>query len=401
MPQVDSVLELTAHDQAPTAALGAPIRATISGLGVLPERADQLAVLVEELISEARSREPFSGSSDVIKIAIEVQGDVVAVTVTDFRIPVDSGSTSRLQSRRLAAMGFTDHLHIASHGRDGNVAVCRIAIGDENAANTDDIEQLDESAEPAQASAAVTIRTMKTSDVGSLIRCMFRCYGYSYPDDKLYQPESLRRLLKSGQMISVIAVAEDGEVVGHEAMTFASSVDRIPEAGRFVVDPRFRGHHLAERLADARAGLATELGIPGLWAECVTNHPASQLTEIHLGGHEVGLLIGGFVGDVEMAGLSVQTRGRMTLMAMYTPIDKSRKISSHVPEHLLPAFKRLTGRLDLQRKFVTAVNAPTGSTKITVDINLGFGVAHLRIDRIGRDLVSRIASEIGTLIAFE
>ncbi|MEI8080462.1 MAG: GNAT family N-acetyltransferase [Actinomycetes bacterium] len=401
MPQVDSVLELTAHDQAPTSALAAPVRATISGLGVDPQRADQLATLVGELISEARSREPFSGSPEAIKVAIEVEGDVVAVTVTDFRLPVNANSTSHLQSRRLAAMGFTDHLHIASHGRDGNVAVCRIGLNEEKAANTDEIQQLDDTVEPALPSAAIHIRAMTVADVDSLIRCMFRCYGYSYPDDKLYQRKSLRKLLKSGQMISVIGTADDGEVVGHEAMTFASSVDRIPEAGRFVVDPRYRGHHLAERLADARAGLATERGIPGLWAECVTNHPASQLTEIHLGGHEVGLLIGGFTDDVEMAGLNVETRGRMTLMAMYTPIDKSRKVVSNVPEHLVPAFKRLTERLDLMRKFSTNVHAPTGSTKLTADINLGFGVAHLRIDRIGRDLVSRVASEIGTLIAFE
>lgn len=74
----------------------------------------------------------------------------------------------------------------------------------------------------------------------------------------------LARAWRSGQIHSVVAVAPDGEVTGHIALTFDRTDDLVPEGGKLVVDPRYRGHHLAERLAAVRLDLARELGLSGI-----------------------------------------------------------------------------------------------------------------------------------------
>lgn len=403
MPNADTILELTVHDEVSSAAVGAAMRATITGLGLANDRATRVALVVEELVTESRAREANLGAIDTVKIMVDLHGDMVSIRVVDYRIPVSSADTRILSSRKLAAMGFIDRLHIANHGKEGNVAECRIRFQAPPDLASSGAEALDESTPAVSNDEAgkVEIRNMIPADVDGLIRCIFRCYGYSYRDEIIYQPTALRRLLRSGRMRSVVAVDQGGEVIGHASMTFASTTERIPEAGRLVVDPRYRGHHFAERLAAARAGVAADNGVPGLWAECVTNHVASQRNLIHLGAVEVGLLIGGSPSDVVTAGLASHNKGRRTLLAMYTLITTQEDPAANVTARLAPKLTELAQRLGTKRRVQTAIQPGTGHTKLTLELSMSAGVAHLRIDRIGADLVKRVAAELDSLIGFE
>ena len=248
----------------------------------------------------------------------------------------------------MAALGFVDELHIANHGRTGNVAECVVSVSapDEGIVG----EVLEENAPDAsdEEAASIDVRPMVPEDAVGLARCIYRCYGYSYKDHTLYEPRHIAQALRRGLMRSVVAVAPDGEVVGHSALFVQRPGDRVPEAGKLVVDPRFRGHHLAERMAAVRIDAADAHGIPGVWAQAVTNHPGSQKEVAHLGGLEVGLLIGASPATVVMAALDNANEGRRTLLAMYTPLER-RPQTIHVPPTHADLITDLAGGLGLDR----------------------------------------------------
>jgi len=378
----------------------------LTALGLRVERAGRVRTMVEELVLEARAREPFPGAgvdSSMVHIRLDQLGHNARVLVTDFRMPLQAKHTHRLPSRRLASLGFVDSLSIASHGRDGNIAICTISLDDDHGSTLDGVDVLPDDVErvSAQQSGELVLREMVAGDVDGLIRCVYRCYGYSYPDDVMYKPSVLRRMLRTGMMKSVVAIGNAGEVVGHCSLTFAHPSDLVPEAGRLVVDPRYRGHQLAARLGKARNNVAVTLGLPGLWSECVTNHVASQRNLLALGGVETGLLIGAGPSDVVMSGLANINDGRRALMPFYIPTASGESRVNHIPPEHVTTCELLATRLGIQRDWSVACRPLDGTTALSVDVNLVSGVAFIRLTQIGADLVEVVGAELDALIAYE
>jgi hypothetical protein len=278
-------------------------------------------VVVEELIRECRMREAVSSTPGDVTVEVGFDGSDLEVTLVDHRLPLSAEQSRHLPSRRLLALGFVDHLHISFQGTSGNVATCRLSM---TSAHSDDVihaETLEPDAPdaPDVEQVEIDVRLMIPADADGLVQCVFRCYGYTYPNKSMYQATAIRRQLECGSMMSVVAIAPSGEVVGHVACTFDRPGDIIPEAGKIIVDPRYRGHHLAERLSLKRKEIAHERAIPGMWSETVTNHPASQRLAIERGAAEVGLLIGVSPQTMAMTGLPNQESVRHSLLAVFTP----------------------------------------------------------------------------------
>ena len=269
-----------------------------------------------------------------------------------------------------------------------------------------------DSTQVSEAEAAqLAVRKMEASDALGLAQCIYRCYGPSYPNPMMYQPQLIAAALRDSSMFSIVALTPQGEVVGHCALSFEDTTDPIPEAAKLVVDPRYRGHHISDRIAKVRQGYAQELGIAGYWAACVSNHPFSQDEVISSGGGEMGLLINGQPGDVQMAGLSNVSGVRHSLLPFYisiqskpTPDTLPNQASEQNPQVYLPSyhhafFTSLMKPLNLQRTVIStasAVKTKKTSQLSTAIAHLG-APAHLRIAVLGDDLVQQLAKEVEKL----
>ena len=176
----------------------------------------------------------------------------------------------------------------------------------------------------------------------------------------------------------------------------------MPEAGKLVVDPRLRGHHLADRLAARRLEVAHRLAVPGIWSECVTNHPFSQKEVASLGGHETGLLMGVTPAAITMEGLENDAGGRHSLMAMWTAVAGTPHGELHVhPRHesLLGPMVELSGQ---SRQLRTAVVEPSGAhSSVTSSVGSDTGDGALRVVAVGADLVDRVAHDLDALAAHD
>ena len=385
---------------APVSAGGHAVRATALALGLDQERATRLEALVGQLAVESRSRESVAGDTD-IRMVVRHDGHGLHVEVRDRRLPLAPGEARHADSRRLVAMGFADRIRVESLGAEGNVAVCSVDL-DEQELVAHDEAVLDETVPRVsdEVASSVVVRRMEPSDALGVARCVYRCYGYSYLDTMMYRPRQMRRALESGVMQSLVAVAGD-EVVGHVAMTYEHLGDPVPEGGKLVVDPRFRGHHLAERLGRARLDWARELGLPGLWAECVTNHVFSQREVISLGAVETGFLVGAQPASVRMQAVANAVDGRHSLMAVYLPVVDPGPSTLHVPAGHEPLVTRLRDRLGIERDVDTGLRPGTGRTADRLSVNASVGLAGIRVERIGADLVDHLADHLDALSTFD
>ena len=216
----------------------------------------------------------------------------------------------------------------------------------------------------------------------------------------LYEPGQIAAALRTRRMASIVAVTPDGEVVGHCARFVERDDDPVPELGKLVVDPRFRGHGLGQKMATVRRALAEEGDIVGCWAEAVTNHPASQLELIELGAAEVGLLIGGSPAAVAMAGFANSNEGRRTLIVTYTPVRRVAQ-AIHVPARHAELIGELASRLKLERSLSSDESAGAGHARVSTSVVPDAGVAHLRVEHPGVDVAARVADALDGLDAFD
>lgn len=240
------------------------------------------------------------------------------------------------------------------------------------------------------------IQILQADDIPHLIDCVRRCYGDSYPNSLMYDPEQLRVTIESGLMHSIIARHQDGHIIGHCALTFDGADNTSPEAGKMIVDPDYRGHHIAELMAKKRIELANELNLVGFWTECVTNHPYSQHEMITFGAKETGVLLGASPSTIHMQGLENFSDTRMSLLTLYLPL---RETSQHIyiPPHHAKLVRNLASKVNLERTILHPVVDGIGKTQSLTEINQSIQTAHLKVQHIGEDFIPFLNHELENL----
>lgn len=398
-PGVEPILEMHLADPSSMGAAGEAVRAIADSRGLPAIRSTRIEAVVEELVREAFEREVVTGSEEVI-VEVAFDGGSLWVSVLDHRLPLDPTEARHLSSNRLAVLGFVDALHVSFRGGSGNVVHLEARLAgdlegtheqEEGAPGHDATEEMVDS---------VQIRRMVPDDAPNLIRCLYRSYGYSYPDPSLYDVHAIRRLLATERMLSIVAVLPDGEIVGHVALVYEEDGDLSPESGRLVVDPRLRGHHFTTRLGKLRAELAEMTGIVGTWSKAVTNHAISQHLAVDYGATEVGLLIGAQPTEVVQVGLPNPEAGWRSLMLLYRPATSIAPRQCVVPSHLVGIVGELVELTGIPRHIEATIDAPTQRrTSLKTHLHPEHGLAMLRMRSIGRDLRRRVIHELRGLAA--
>ena len=240
------------------------------------------------------------------------------------------------------------------------------------------------------------ITTLALEDIPHLIDCVRRCYGESYTNPVMYDAAQLKDAIVTKKMYSIVAKLENNQIIGHCALTFDSADNTSPEAGKMMVDPDYRGHHIAELIAKKRIEIAEGLGLHGFWTECVTNHPYSQHEMIAFNAKETGLFIGDVPPTFAMQGLQNFSDTRMSLLAFYLPL-KDRPHDIYVPSQHTEHLNTLLSSLNLQRNISNSDVQGVGETKLKTEIDPEDQVANISVDHIGEDLIASVTAELKKL----
>lgn len=165
-----------------------------------------------------------------------------------------------------------------------------------------------------------------------------------------------------------------------------------------MVDPNFRGHHIAELIAKKRIDIAQSLGLAGFWTECVTNHPYSQHEMIAFDAKETGLFIGDTPPTFSMQGLNNNPDTRMSLLAFYLSIKDHPHTIYSPPQHI-EHIKALVKSFNMKRDIQTSSLKGSEKTKIKTEVNAIDQTARMSISHIGEDLRNTVATELKTVEA--
>ncbi|MFN8125327.1 MAG: GNAT family N-acetyltransferase [Candidatus Nanopelagicales bacterium] len=391
----DHLVDVTLADVVPVAAAVHAVEQAAQGLGVSAGEAHRLGAVVRELVTEARERETFGDRLDPVQVSARRAGTDLTVQVVDHRMPAVGETYAGLVSFQLAQLGFVTDLRFTLG--DGNVVECSIPIPD-RASWLDTEQVVPHDAPPVDDATAdaVVYRQATPEDAVGLTRLTYRCYEYTYVDPLFYAPDALARAIAGGDLRAWVACAPDGEVVGHQALA-ADPNGLTPEFSKLMVDPRFRRHGIADRLARDLLSHARDQGQPGAWAECVANHAASQRTVGAAGGTEVGLLLGASPEAAAMAGFEVKAEGRRSLVSMYLPLAPQGDRVSYLPQRLHEMYRTLVAAMGLQREVLDSDERPVGTSRLQMSTSPAVGRARVSLDRMAPDALQRIAAEVGGL----
>jgi serine/threonine-protein kinase RsbW len=173
------------------------------------------------------------------------------------------------------------------------------------------------------------VRDLAPDEAAAFTALIRRCYGDSYDQAWVYEPEEIARRLRDRTLHSTVAVAGD-DVVAQLALLRSRATDEVAESGQAVVDPAYRGHHLFTELKHHAAAWARGVGIVGLYSEATAAHPFSQRANVALGAVETGVLVGYIPASVEYTAIDAQAH-RQSVVLYYLRTNPGHERPVYAP----------------------------------------------------------------------
>jgi anti-sigma regulatory factor (Ser/Thr protein kinase)/GNAT superfamily N-acetyltransferase len=245
-----------------------------------------------------------------------------------------------------------------------------------------------------------TIRLVLPEDAIRVAQLMYRVYGYTYPRVDIYYPERLAHNIKIGTKVGVVAVAENGEIVGHAGI-MRPNLGSLAELGQLAVAPLHRGQGLNKRLGERLQEAIRRLGLLGLYAEAVTVHTISQEGCEGQGFHVAG---------IELLHVKIHFKKLEIIQHElgYQDKDSGPGFEGETAlvfyfHHLAPPETTRVCAPDRHRKVLAKIyrnlGAPveflkpgpvTGPGRLAVQFNPNFGAGFIQVNRIGTDTFPEI-----------
>lgn len=245
---------------------------------------------------------------------------------------------------------------------------------------------------------SIEVRELDLRDIAALVQCFQRCYGDTYVGESFHDPERLAAVVRAGRLRSVVAATATGEIVGHMALTIRGAAATTADAGNTVVDPRYRGHNLAARLAARLIELCRAIGYVGFHHYPTTAHPIMQQLAVRGGGIETGILFAFIPASTRYREIDVAAdRGRHAVTAVYQPLAPAAHRRIFIPTRYRHLIEPMLSQADLSRgREIPTVTSPPAATALHTSFDARRGLLRIDVEQIGCDLGERVRDTIGT-----
>lgn len=251
-----------------------------------------------------------------------------------------------------------------------------------------------EAAAPAQ---AYRIRRAgEPNDWYQIARAIYRVYGYTYPFEDIYYPDRLAELNRSGRLVSLVAEAADGEVVGHYALELggqgqvATGTCTIAETGMAVIHPAHRRQGLMEKMRARLEDEARALGLIGLFSQPVTRHGYSQLVNEKYGAFPCAASLAILGGPVQFrAPQDQELTQRESCLLYYKPLSAPAPRTVELPprhrQMLLDTYAGCTIPVS-----EGALPAEEGPSVVSSHFFAALGCGVIRVEKVGADIAAAL-----------
>ena len=229
---------------------------------------------------------------------------------------------------------------------------------------------------------------MQPPDAPGIVACLRSIYGVTYVHPELYDADEIVRRNETHQLISVVALSETGQVVGHYALQ-RPQLSQIAEAGVAIVLPEHRRHQLMERMREVLEQEAATLQLVGLFGHAVTNHTFSQRVDERFQEEPCAVSLGW--SPRTFHNLAEPLPQRMSELLYFKYLRRPRVVNVYMPEHHADWCGRIYAELGLSAASQPG-EPPIGIGQVTVNARRDLGRAVLQIQSLGENSIETIAS---------
>jgi anti-sigma regulatory factor (Ser/Thr protein kinase) len=241
----------------------------------------------------------------------------------------------------------------------------------------------------------LTIRPMEAGDAPGFAQLMYQVYRYSYREF-VYFPEKVVEMLKSRLLLSTVALSPDGELAAHQGLMKDDPDSPIAEICMGVVDPRFRGRKLFEKMKEASFAHAKEQGLTGLYGEAVTTHAYSQKANLAQGGKEMGFILGYIPAGFDFRAICGTVCERGSVLLFYTSLNPEPERCSFLPEQHQSILRKIYEHSGLRRTIAqsTGRSQLAERSHLRLNANTDFGVAFMQVQCYGEDFIPLVGGHL-------
>ena len=345
------------------------------------------------------------GEGGLIVLHSRQRANGLEIGIRDFGLPEDITQLeaamhqgfSRSWVGHLPHAEAADAMHWTGYGPEGKALLITKSFHDAHITEHEaDLRPFD--AKPPLAPAQdYVIRHMRPGDAVTISQLIYKAYGPTYFNRDVYYPERVAAQNADGSVISFVAEAASGEIVGHYALE-RNQTGPVAEGGQAVVDPAHRGRKLLDRLKSAAIDYAREIGLAGVFADAVTVHTFTQKANIALGAKVCCANLGIAPKSEIFRGIAAPASPqRVTCLLYFVSLKPRPSRMVFVPAN----YQEMAGRI--LEQFGTPFTfgdfrSPEGQGALHVQLMAGAGKAFLTTRRIGIDTVSSIRKAARDLI---
>jgi anti-sigma regulatory factor (Ser/Thr protein kinase) len=374
--------------------------------GMDEEGASQMELMTEEACLNVLDHALKGQSHATFRVSLERHPSRLVLAVEDQGMPPDWEKIARGEQAGigLAIMQrYSQSVRFVNLGHEGKrLEIARefLRPSFENASIEEEGGEGADKVEMASLDTPLTIRPMEPGDAPILARLMYQVYRYTYREF-VYFPEKVVDLLASGLLLSTVAITPAGELAAHQGLMKEERDSPIAEICMGVVDPRFRGRKLFERMKEASFSHARGLGLKGLYGEAVTTHEYSQKANRAQGGRETGFVLGYTPANLEFRSICGSIPERTSVLLFYTRLNPEPERCVFAPEQHLPMISRIYEEGGFRRSFAPGLPdrqaAETERSHAKLKAFSDFGVASLQVLRYGDDFIPLVGGHLKEL----
>ena len=243
--------------------------------------------------------------------------------------------------------------------------------------------------------AELRIGPLRREQAIEVCRCIYDAYRYTYVNEHLYYPDRVVALNESGDMVSAVASAPDGEVAGHAALVFPEDSHEVADLAVVATKAKFRGQSVARRLGEYLGDEALDRGLHGLFIEEVTVHTFTQKFCHRLGFVDTGFLLAYSPATMAFEGIAGEASARRSVILGFKYLTQPMVTRVYAPRRHREAIAAIYERLGIKVEFALRSRAShRGESVLNVSVNPKRAVAMVRIPVYGRDLARQIRGEV-------
>jgi len=236
------------------------------------------------------------------------------------------------------------------------------------------------------------VRATREDETIEVSKCAFKSHGYSFFDDHIYYPERLVELIRSGDMISFVAVTDDDVVMGHGCLLFQYPEDRCAELTFAFVNPEFRSHGALGRIVEALFAAESRRPLEGLYAYAVANHPFTQKSNVRHRISDCGILLATSPASWKFKGIPGDPSQRISVVLGFRYIGPPKKLTLYPPAHHREMVAKLYQNIGADHQYAAPADKPelAAESEILTGTNQSEGCAEIFIRRCGKDVVREV-----------